>query len=90
MSGAVLEAMADGLPVLATRVSGNRSLIREGTSGLLVPLDCMEEVVQAALKLASDISFREKLGNAGRQLALGYHSIKQEIDRYEHLYRTIL
>jgi len=90
MSGAVLEAMAEGLPVLATRVSGNRSLIREGESGLLVPLDSREELVRSALKLAADKPLRENLGNAGRQLALRYHSIKQEIDRYENLYGTIL
>ena len=90
MSGAVLKAIAEGLPVLATRVSGSHSLIREGTSGLLVPLGNREEMVRAALKLADDPSLREKLGKGGRELALGRHAIKQEIDCHEHLYRTIL
>jgi glycosyltransferase involved in cell wall biosynthesis len=90
MSGAVLEAMASGLPVLATRVPGNRSLIRNNQNGLLVDLDNPKELVHAALKLASDKSLRKRLGDRGRQLASGYHSIEEEIDRYEDLYETIL
>lgn len=90
MSGAMLEAMAEGLPVLATRVSGNRSLIRERENGLLVGLDNPEELVQAALELAEDKPLRGKLGNAGKQTVLQHHSIEQEIDRYENLYGAVL
>jgi len=90
MPGAVLEAMAEGLPVLATRVSGNSSLIKEGENGLLVPLDNREELVSSAIKLADDKSLRNKLGSAGRQLVALNHSVKQEIDQYERIYDVIL
>jgi glycosyltransferase involved in cell wall biosynthesis len=90
MSGAMLEAMAEGLPVLATRVAGNRSLIRDRENGLLVGLDNREELVRATLELAGNKSLRDKLGEGGKKTVLQYHSIEQEIDRYEALYRDLL
>jgi glycosyltransferase involved in cell wall biosynthesis len=89
MPGAVLEAMAEGLPVLATRVPGNSSLIRDGGNGFLVPLNNREELISSAIRLAADKSLRNKLGNVGRQLVASEHSVKQEIDRYERIYDVI-
>ena len=90
MPGAVLEAMAESLPVLATRVPGNASVVADGINGLLVPLDEPKALVQAAVQLCRDGALRKKFGDAGRKLVEEKHSVKKEVDRYEALYKKIL
>jgi len=90
MSGSILEAMAEGLPILATRVPGNTSLVMESENGFLVALDSEEELIRSAIELATDRQKRNRFGNAGRQMVIRYHSVKQEIERYVKIYNTIL
>lgn len=67
MPNAVLEAMASGLPVVATRISGNEELIVDGETGALVPLED-EGALRATLRqLVSDSDRRERMGRAGRE-----------------------
>ena len=54
MPVALLEAMASGLPIIATRVAGNTELVDHGKNGLLVPLDQPGESASAILTLLSD------------------------------------
>ena len=90
MPGAELEAMAEGLPLLASRVPGNSSLVREGENGFLVSPDNPDELIRSAINLASDKTLRIKLGNYGRQIIAGSHSVEQEIDRYESIFNIVL
>ena len=90
MPGAVLEAMAEGLPVLASSVDGNRSLIKDGINGLLFPVASQEYLVTAAIKLAHNQSLREKMGNAGREIIAREHSPKRELDDYARIYNKLL
>lgn len=62
-----LEAMATGLPVLATRVSAVPEVVEDGTTGLLVPPADFESLAAAMLRLASDGELRRSLGAAGRE-----------------------
>jgi glycosyltransferase involved in cell wall biosynthesis len=90
MPGAVLEAMAEGLPVLASAVPGNRAVVADGKTGLLFPLESKRHLVDAAVRLARDSRLRERFGNAGQELTQAEHSVERELDRYDTLYRRIL
>jgi L-malate glycosyltransferase len=88
MPGAMLEAMAEGLPVLASDAPGNRALVEHGRTGLLEPLASRDRFIDAACRLAADAGYRHALGAAARQSAESF-SVLQEIDKYENVYRSI-
>ncbi|MFH0812521.1 MAG: glycosyltransferase [Pseudomonadota bacterium] len=90
MAGAVLEAMAEGLPVLASAVAGNRSLVKNGVNGLLFPVEQRQALSQAAVKLARDSSLRKVMGSAGKKIIAQHHSKDKEAERYERLYQKLL
>jgi glycosyltransferase involved in cell wall biosynthesis len=64
---ALLEAMATGAACVATDVPGNRDLIVDGESGLLVPPSDEEALAGALVRLLSDRALRERLGGAARE-----------------------
>jgi glycosyltransferase involved in cell wall biosynthesis len=66
---AVMEAMAAGLPVIATAVGALREEVEEGVNGLIVPPDNAEAVVAAVKSLAGDTGRRQAMGVAGRRMA---------------------
>ncbi len=67
MPYALLEALAARRPVVATRVLGSEELIRDGVTGLLVPVDESERLRDAILKLLNDRIFAHALAAAGHQ-----------------------
>jgi len=89
MSGAVLEAMAEGLPVLASDTPGNRALVRQGVTGFLEPFEAPENFTAAATRLAFDGQLRRAMSRAA-VLAAADFSVPHEIDAYEKLYADIL
>jgi glycosyltransferase involved in cell wall biosynthesis len=90
MSGSVLEAMVAGLPVIASNVAGNCALVRDNENGLLFTPEDTRELIKAALRLARDMSLRSRLGDAGKKMAAAVYSPKQEIEKYQRLYRSLL
>jgi glycosyltransferase involved in cell wall biosynthesis len=62
----VMEAMAAGKPIVATNIRGNRDLVEDGRTGLLVELGDMPGLAKATEKLISDRQLRVALGSAGR------------------------
>lgn len=64
---AILEAMAAGKPVVATRVGGNHEAVDEGRTGLLVPPQDAEALGQAIATLAADPSTRNRMGQEARR-----------------------
>ena len=62
----LMEAMASGLPVVASRISGIPELVEDGVSGLLVPPGDVDALTDALARLQSDNSLRESLARAGR------------------------
>ena len=68
----LLEAMAAGLPVVATRVGGNAELIEHERSGLLVAPGEVAPLRAALAALASDAALRKRLGRAGQQVATNH------------------
>lgn len=63
----LLEAMAYGLPVVSTAVSGAEDLIEDGVSGFLVPIGDEEKLVEAIQKLALDADLRKRIGMQARE-----------------------
>ncbi|MGZ6316778.1 MAG: glycosyltransferase family 4 protein [Anaerolineales bacterium] len=90
LSGALLEALASGLPVIATSVGGAPDVIRHMESGYLIPPNNVQELQQALLTLLSDSSLRARLGECGRQRTASAYSLELVADRLANLYRGLL
>ncbi|MGI9629035.1 MAG: glycosyltransferase [Longimicrobiales bacterium] len=79
-----LEAMARGVPVVASDVGGIRALIRDGVNGLLVESGSVDALVEAVSRIWEDQELRASLSEAGVGTAAGYGLdalIDQMVDR---------
>jgi len=63
---ALMEAMASGLPVVATAISGIPELVQSGLTGFLVPPRDPDALADALQRLAADPDLRQQMGTAGR------------------------
>jgi N,N'-diacetylbacillosaminyl-diphospho-undecaprenol alpha-1,3-N-acetylgalactosaminyltransferase len=86
----VLEAMAMGLPVVATDVPGCREAVVAGETGFLVPPRSVDELVQAIRKLVEDPALRRRMGQAGRARAVQRFAIERIMAQYLDLYAELL
>lgn len=78
MSNAILEALAAGIPVVATSVGGNTDLIRDGENALLVPPSDIKALAAAILRLARNPIEAERLGRNARASVSIDHSLERE------------
>jgi glycosyltransferase involved in cell wall biosynthesis len=85
----VLEAMAAGLPVVATAVGGVQELVDPGRTGLLVPRDDPQRLSEAVVDLLRDRPRREALADAGREAARR-HTKDAMVAEYYALYDELL
>jgi glycosyltransferase involved in cell wall biosynthesis len=76
MPNSILEALASGLPVVSTNVGGVPYLVQDGRTALLVPARDDVAMANAALRLLTDGTLRDKLRSAGRTEAARYSWIK--------------
>ena len=83
----IMEAMASGLPVVASAVDGIPELVRDGETGLLVPPGDPEALAGAILALLADPARSRRMGEAGRQLVATRHDARRNADL---LLQTIL
>jgi L-malate glycosyltransferase len=86
----VIEAMAAGLPVVATDVGGVAEVVRNGESGLLAPARDDGALAAAIVRLAHDPQLRARFGNRGEMLADEMFSETQMQSSYADLYRQML
>jgi len=89
ISNALLEAMAHGLPCVATRIGGNVDLIRHGENGLLVKPESESELVEAIKLLATDENLRCNVGKVARQTIEREYSLESVVRRYITLYKSL-
>ncbi|MBI3406902.1 MAG: glycosyltransferase [Planctomycetes bacterium] len=82
----LLEAMARGLPVVATRVGGTPEVVADGATGILVPPSQPRSLAQAILKLQHDPVLAKQMGVAGRVRVEKDFDIRGMIAKYESLY----
>jgi sugar transferase (PEP-CTERM/EpsH1 system associated) len=86
ISNTILEAMASGLPVVATRVGGNAELVDEGRTGALVPAADVEAMAAALAAMAADPSRAAAQGRAGRLEVERRFSMQAMVAAYQGLY----
>ncbi len=86
MSNTLLEAMASGLPVVATRVGGNPEVVEEDRSGWLFLPGDVEDLAGRLQRLACHREVGCKLGAAARQRAIEHFSLERMLEDYRNLY----
>jgi glycosyltransferase involved in cell wall biosynthesis len=90
MGRVLAEAMAVGLPCVASRVSGTPDVVEEGVTGLLVTPRDSAALETALEKLLADRNRAFEMGRRGRERALGLFSVERMTQMLENLYRDEL
>jgi glycosyltransferase involved in cell wall biosynthesis len=90
ISLALLEAMAAGVPVVATRVGGNLEILQKPGCGLLVPPRSPRDLADAILSLINDPNRRGELSAGGRRRVEDAFSLQRMIRAYEALYASLV
>lgn len=86
----LLEAMAAGLPIVATNVGGNPEVIVNGTTGILVPPKRPVEMAEAIYNLLSDKKLAREMGEAGKRRVFEKFTLTRMSEEYIDLYKTCL
>jgi len=89
-SNAILEAMAAGVPVVATDVPGTRDLVLSGQTGYLVPLGDRAALARATQRLLENPLLAAQLGGAARRRAAEHFSVEKMVRRHVDLYEELL
>jgi glycosyltransferase involved in cell wall biosynthesis len=89
LSNAILEAMACGLPVIATRCAGNTELIAVGVNGLLVEPGNVNHLSNALTQLITDPEKAAALGLRARQMVGEKYDLQNIAGEYLELYSQI-
>jgi sugar transferase (PEP-CTERM/EpsH1 system associated) len=89
ISNTILEAMASGLPVLATAVGANGELVSEAETGLLVPADDAGALAEGLIGLAQDPARAAAMGQAGRRRVEQRFSLGSMVAQYERVYESV-
>lgn len=90
MSDSVMEAMAAGVPVVASDIPPNRELVVEGESGFLAPVGEGKKFAQITARLLQDKPMQQKLSEAGRKRMQANFSVETMVESHVKLYREIL
>jgi len=86
----VLEAMAMGVPVVATNVGGTPELVENNVTGLLVQSNAPDELARSIVELLTDRERAEKMGREGHERAFSVFHPKKFIENVEHMYLELL
>ena len=87
---AALEAMACGVPVVASEVGGLPEVVAQGETGWLVACGDVEGMARAVLDIVGDPERRDRLGVLARERAVALFQDGPAVDRYEACYRRVL
>jgi glycosyltransferase involved in cell wall biosynthesis len=90
LSNVVLEAMAAGVPVVATDVGGNPEMVVDGETGFLVPPRNARALSTAIGRLLVDPLLARRLGAAGQRRAAAAFSFEAMVDKTRSLYGEVL
>lgn len=85
----LLEAMASGLPIVASDIEGYHDVVENGKEGLLVPPKSPRHIAEAIVRLARNHEERSRIAAAGREKALQY-DWKKVTDQVEEVYGEVL
>ncbi len=87
---AVCQGMAQGLPVVATRVGGLTEIVKDGVSGLLVESRSPKQLANALLSLIEDTALRTRLGEEAQRFIAEEYSLQAATRRVQQLYIDML
>ncbi len=90
MPMSVLEAMAHGVPTIATPVGGVPQVIQDGVNGFLMPVDDEEKLSALLCRLVGDGALREEMGMAGRATIAGDFNIERNVGELVQLYKGLM
>lgn len=85
----IIESMAAGLPVVATRVGGVSEVVVEGQTGFLAPAGAHEALADHVRRLSEDPELRQQLGEGGRERAWAVFSEDRMVTGYDEIYREV-
>jgi glycosyltransferase involved in cell wall biosynthesis len=89
-SNALIEAMACGLPCVATDAGGNVEAVEEGRNGFIVPTEDPATLADRLLKLLTEPALAAKMGAAGRDIAQARFGSQRMIERLTAIYGELL
>jgi glycosyltransferase involved in cell wall biosynthesis len=90
VSNTVLEAMASGLPVVATRAGANAELMENGSTGCLVSAEDSAALALGILGYFRDPALGMRHGRAGRQRVERRFSLERMVEQYDRLYGELI
>ena len=86
----IVEAMAAGLPVVATRVGGVPNVVVDGETGVLVPAADPQALASAIINVIGDRDKAKQMGQAGRMRVDPKFSVETMVEQIDMLYRELL
>jgi glycosyltransferase involved in cell wall biosynthesis len=86
----LLESMAMGKPVIASRVGGIPEAVEDGVTGILVPPANSSKLADALVVLLENSALRQSMGEAGRKRVESFFSLERTINEIECVYNHIL
>lgn len=89
LSNSIMEAMAAGLPVVASDIPPNRELVIPEKTGYLVPIGNRVAYAQLAERLLLDPALARQFGAAGRERIASHFSVEQMVESYSRLYQEV-
>lgn len=87
---ATIQAMACGVPVVATRSGGPEEFVRDGVNGILVDIGTESQLAEGIRRIAEDAGIRRSLVTNAQELARSQYTLDAMLDRYRALYEELL
>src|SRR5262245_36240031 len=90
LSNVILEAMAVGIPVVATSVGGNPELVEDGRTGFLIPAENAVEIANSIERLLDAPDMARAFGEQARQRVINEFAIERMLSKTEALYARLI
>jgi glycosyltransferase involved in cell wall biosynthesis len=89
-SNVIMESMAAGKPVVATKVGGSKEMVSDGITGYLVPPADSQAMAGAIISLLQNPDKAIAMGSAGREVVKEKFTVETMVKKYEELYFSLL
>lgn len=89
-SRSLLESLACGKAVVATRVGGNAEIVKDGWNGFLVEPENEKHIAESILRILEDDDLRKQMGKRGRELAEKKFDIQENVNKMCELYLELM